>query len=974
MGNRASATPPTGNESAEEPGSPGRPASSRAPGSPPSQERRRTPSLGWRRRLGSGGPSGSGSSGAQTAGGAQEVTATGAQDEDDEATDIDDDDDDEGSKRLSYWGMVKGGYNELVNAIIRPPRAEYDDKVLGPPSFTVEGKLFVRDDLTLVNRAGLKLQCSHWRPAEAADVARLTAAAATASAAAAAVAAAAAEAESGVSAAAVKPRASQRRREAARATATELQAAAQRAARAAETAAELARTAARAPPLPCVVYLHGNASCRAEALEILPLVLSCGVSLFAPDLSGSGKSEGEYISLGWHEREDVETVVGHLRGCGRVSTLGLWGRSMGAVTALMFADRDPTLACLVLDSPFASLKQLARELVDSAQLAVPRFAVGVALKMVRSSVKHRAGFDINKLNPIKNAGNCFIPALFGAAEGDEFIRPHHSKQIHDAYAGDKNIILFEGDHNSQRPHFFHASVAIWMHNTLVAPTLAAGGAGPDHWVSRGSQSPEDAAILELLAAASVGNAGEGTYRMPAPLAAGAVANPRQAAGSVPTGPAVFETERPRPVSRTAGEAIAAQLAAAQAERDEEEMEDEEEGEQDGEQEDGQDQEERYEHLLRQEQHRELVQGDGTLGVGEQDDYYEQAMMRHAIELSLAESARSAPPVLADLATSALAETVALQAVAQHQMPQSPTAGQVIAAQVAASKGTSGRDAGVDSTLAAHGPTGLTAGEVIAAQMAAAAAAAAQRGERPTSWSAWSATHSGLDRSEDHDRPRARTAGEIIAMQVASAANTESATHSDDDDGDDDDDVPVANKNVEEVYDDDDGQAFNGDDDGAAAALASPVENNENNSDDKSSSGEEEEDDDEEEEDVGHTEPATLTLPPPAIANKLHPAPPPVPSRASIGGGASASAGPSSHPLPPAVPSRNPPHDAPIAAAPNVVGAPVGGLPPLAPRPVANGSTSPSSGNSPVGRTRPPAPPPPPKTRPQPSPSSSSENS
>lgn len=35
---------------------------------------------------------------------------------------------------------------------------------------------------------------------------------------------------------------------------------------------------------------------------------------------------------------------------------------MGAVTALMHADRDPSIAGLVLDSPFSSLKQLAEDL------------------------------------------------------------------------------------------------------------------------------------------------------------------------------------------------------------------------------------------------------------------------------------------------------------------------------------------------------------------------------------------------------------------------------------------------------------------------------------------------------------------------------------------------------------------------------------------------------------------------------------
>jgi hypothetical protein len=36
-----------------------------------------------------------------------------------------------------------------------------------------------------------------------------------------------------------------------------------------------------------------------------------------------------------------------------------------------------------------------------------------------------------------------------------------------AYAGDKNLVLVEGDHNSPRPDFFLDSVGIFFHNTLL---------------------------------------------------------------------------------------------------------------------------------------------------------------------------------------------------------------------------------------------------------------------------------------------------------------------------------------------------------------------------------------------------------------------------------------------------------------------------------------------------------------------------
>ena len=108
--------------------------------------------------------------------------------------------------------------------------------------------------------------------------------------------------------------------------------------------------------------MHGNSSCRLEALEVIHYLLPSNITLFCFDFAGCGMSEGEYISLGWWEREDVNIIVEHLRKERRVSTIGLWGRSMGAVTALLHGDRDPSIAGMVLDSAFTNLKVLAGEL------------------------------------------------------------------------------------------------------------------------------------------------------------------------------------------------------------------------------------------------------------------------------------------------------------------------------------------------------------------------------------------------------------------------------------------------------------------------------------------------------------------------------------------------------------------------------------------------------------------------------------
>ena len=227
-----------------------------------------------------------------------------------------------------------------------------------------------------------------------------------------------------------------------------------------------------AEKLPCVIYLHGNSSSRLEALSCLPLLLKYNITLFSLDLAGSGHSDGEYVSLGYYERDDLAIVVEHLRQSGTVGCIGLWGRSMGAATALLHGDRDPSIAGMVLDSPFTSLRSLAEDLVDVfVGMNLPKWMVSMALNMIRSTIKSKARFDINDLSPISHVDKTYIPSLFVAAEGDTFIRPDHAKKLYTAYAGDKNLIIVDGDHNSARPKFFLDSVAIFFYNTLQCEAL-----------------------------------------------------------------------------------------------------------------------------------------------------------------------------------------------------------------------------------------------------------------------------------------------------------------------------------------------------------------------------------------------------------------------------------------------------------------------------------------------------------------------
>jgi fermentation-respiration switch protein FrsA (DUF1100 family) len=205
--------------------------------------------------------------------------------------------------------------------------------------------------------------------------------------------------------------------------------------------------------LPCVIYLHGNSSSRCEAFSQVRYLLPKNICLFSFDFCGCGKSEGDYISLGYYEKDDVHCIVEYLFKSKKVSKIGLWGRSMGAVTALMYASEHPSLiSALVLDSGFYSLNTLIHELVDK-KVNLPNFVIEGILNNIKETVKQKAGFNLDEIEPYLYARKCVAPAFFCHGIDDNFVFSHHCKDLYKDYKGNTKFInLVNGNHNSSRPY------------------------------------------------------------------------------------------------------------------------------------------------------------------------------------------------------------------------------------------------------------------------------------------------------------------------------------------------------------------------------------------------------------------------------------------------------------------------------------------------------------------------------------------
>jgi fermentation-respiration switch protein FrsA (DUF1100 family) len=181
-------------------------------------------------------------------------------------------------------------------------------------------------------------------------------------------------------------------------------------------------------------------------------------------------SEGEYISLGWYERDDVACCIAHLRATFGIDQFALWGRSMGAATAIYSVVADPTIVCAVCDSPFASLPTLFRDL--AGRVKVPGCLTPPAVWYLSRKVREIAGFDIREVAPSAVAEAARTPIFLIHGADDDFVKPRHTKLIFDAWGGrTKELHLVPGNHLDDRPAEVLTIAMLFVAGWMAVPIL-----------------------------------------------------------------------------------------------------------------------------------------------------------------------------------------------------------------------------------------------------------------------------------------------------------------------------------------------------------------------------------------------------------------------------------------------------------------------------------------------------------------------
>jgi dipeptidyl aminopeptidase/acylaminoacyl peptidase len=190
-----------------------------------------------------------------------------------------------------------------------------------------------------------------------------------------------------------------------------------------------------------VVISPGHKGRRESLLGIAVALWRKGFNVLTYSYRGMPGSDRTIVTMGVREVQELESAIAFSRRRVRGARIGLLGYSMGAVVSLLGAAGDPSVEALVLDSPYSDLRKVIKENIRRYTLlpGAPFVAVVGLWLRIRHGVRISESSPISVLSGLESR-----PVFFIHGGADAITSVHHSRQLHDAYKGPREIWVVQG--------------------------------------------------------------------------------------------------------------------------------------------------------------------------------------------------------------------------------------------------------------------------------------------------------------------------------------------------------------------------------------------------------------------------------------------------------------------------------------------------------------------------------------------------
>ena len=219
-----------------------------------------------------------------------------------------------------------------------------------------------------------------------------------------------------------------------------------------------------------IILCHGYGATRAVALPVAAVLARHGYSVLLFDFRGHGESEGDLVTLGHDEVQDVQGAVTYLLTCPEVASdsIGVLGQSMGATIAIRAAARIPEIRAVVAEGAFASLADLTASNF-SHLTGLPRFPFA---PLMMALGEWQTGFDTERVRPVDDIAHISPRSVFLIhGLGDAVVPPENAVRLYEAAREPKCLWQPEGvGHTTavyKEPTEFEARVVAFFDEALL---------------------------------------------------------------------------------------------------------------------------------------------------------------------------------------------------------------------------------------------------------------------------------------------------------------------------------------------------------------------------------------------------------------------------------------------------------------------------------------------------------------------------